>query len=122
MVALSDHFYGVRDDGKIYHFKRKIASHEPMEIEDAPSHSEDRIEFQEGEAEGEEDGGEEEAESVEEQKVYQHKKSKADKMITCFTQPALTTSTQFFDGSRFLFVNGHGCVIQREEADDEVST
>ena len=42
------------------------------------------------------------------------KKSKVDKIITCFPQAAITSATSMFEGQRFLFVNEHGCVIQRQ--------
>lgn len=57
-------------------------------------------------------------EQAREQQFYEHKKSKADKIITCFPQPALTTSTQLFESNRFLFVNAYGCVIERQEGDE----
>jgi hypothetical protein len=40
-------------------------------------------------------------------------------MITCFPQPMITTSTQFFNDSRFVFVNLNGCVIERQEGDEQ---
>lgn len=31
----------------------------------------------------------------------------------------VTTATAFFEESRFLWVNGYGCVIERQELNDE---
>jgi hypothetical protein len=40
-------------------------------------------------------------------------------MISCFPQLLISTATQFYNDSRFLFVNAYGCVIERQEGDEE---
>lgn len=40
-------------------------------------------------------------------------------MIKVYPQPAISNATQPFEGSRFLFVNSYGCVIERQEADED---
>jgi len=41
MIAEGGKFYGVRNDGKIYHYERETKQEEPMEIE----HDSNLIEF-----------------------------------------------------------------------------
>lgn len=78
-----------------------------MEVEESINFS-----VKEGQEEINEQGEEDmEYDEVKEQQFYEHKKSKADKIITCYPQNALTTATRLFQQSRFLFVNAYGCVI-----------
>ena len=54
-----------------------------------------------------------------EEAEYRHmKKTKADKIITCFPQEQLTSATSEFLDQRFLFVNTYGCVILRKDNED----
>jgi hypothetical protein len=39
-------------------------------------------------------------------------------VITCLPQTTITSATSIFDGQRFLFVNPHGCVLQKYEGED----
>lgn len=42
-----------------------------------------------------------------------HKKSKADRIVTVFPQPPLSTATKFFGECRFLLTNLFGNIIER---------
>jgi hypothetical protein len=106
-------FFGTRDDGMLYRYKRELKEEEPMEIE----HNEesDKIEFEQAESEKSE-----EEDKRREVEFYQQKKSKADKIITCMPQHPLTSATSTFDHQRFLFVNSYGCVLERQETDETI--
>jgi hypothetical protein len=39
----------------------------------------------------------------------------ANKLILTYPQAPLSTATQFFEGSRFLFVNKYGVIIENKQ-------
>ena len=73
----------------------------------------DRIDFEE-----QEEIVEKESEKVSEVDYQTYKKSKAEKIITCYPQSFVTSATNIFENQRFLFVNQYGTVIQKIEIND----
>lgn len=47
MVSLEGKFYGVREDGNVYHFKREVRQEQPMDIEESVNFSVKEGEVQE---------------------------------------------------------------------------
>ena len=76
----------------------------------------DRIDFDQ-----QEEIMEKEEERVSEVDYQTYKKSKAEKIITCYPQSSVTSATTFFDNQRFMFVNQYGTVVQKIEVNEEMS-